>query len=83
MFNRIYEFKLKPTNAQVVTFEEWLEQCRRVYNYSLAERKDWVNSRKCQINACSIIFSPNAVSSEGCISRKYPPQAQVRPVPSA
>lgn len=54
MFNLIYEFKLKPTSAQVVTFEEWLEQCRRVYNYALCERKDWVNSRKCQINACSI-----------------------------
>jgi len=54
MFNLIYEFKLKPTSAQVVTFEEWLEQCRRVYNYALCERKDWANSRKCQINACSI-----------------------------
>ena len=32
----------------------WLEQCRRVYNYALAERKDWINSRKCPVNACSI-----------------------------
>jgi len=32
----------------------WLEQCRRVYNYALAERKDWINSRKCPLNACSI-----------------------------
>ncbi len=32
----------------------WLEQCRRVYNYALAERKDWINSRKCLVNACSI-----------------------------
>ncbi|WYL97213.2 MAG: transposase [Gloeotrichia echinulata IR180] len=32
----------------------WLEQCRRVYNYALAERKDWINSRTCAINACSI-----------------------------
>ncbi|MEQ8753414.1 MAG: transposase [Coleofasciculus sp. G1-WW12-02] len=54
MFNLIYEFKLKPTGAQIATFEEWLEQCRRVYNYALSERKDWVNSRKCPINACSI-----------------------------
>lgn len=33
---------------------DWLEQCRRVYNYALAERKDWISSRKCPINACSI-----------------------------
>ena len=32
----------------------WMEQCRRVYNYALAERKDWSNSRKCAVNACSI-----------------------------
>ncbi len=33
---------------------EWMEQCRRVYNYALAERKDWMNSRRCQLNACSL-----------------------------
>lgn len=54
MFNLTYEFKLKPTVAQVTIFEDWLEQCRRVYNWALAERKDWFKSRSCQINACSI-----------------------------
>ena len=54
MFNLTYEFKLKPTVAQVTIFEDWLEQCRRVYNWALAERKDWFRSRSCQINACSI-----------------------------
>ncbi|MEQ8754824.1 MAG: helix-turn-helix domain-containing protein, partial [Coleofasciculus sp. G1-WW12-02] len=54
MFTLIYEFKLKPTSAQITIFEEWLEQCRRVYNYALTERKNWVNSRKCPVNACSI-----------------------------
>jgi len=54
VFNLIYEFKLKPTRTQVILFEEWLEQCRRVYNYALRERKDWANSRKSPINACSI-----------------------------
>ncbi len=33
---------------------EWMEQCRRVYNSALRERKDWMNSRKCQVNACSL-----------------------------
>ncbi len=54
MFNLIYEFKLKPTSAQISLFEDWLEQCRRIYNYALAERKDWFKSRSCSRNACSL-----------------------------
>ena len=54
VFSLTYEYKLKPTSAQVARFEDWLEQCRRVYNYALAERKDWFKSRSCQINACSL-----------------------------
>jgi putative transposase len=54
LFTLTYEFKLKPTSAQVAIFENWLEQCRRVYNYALAERKDWFKSRSCQINVCSL-----------------------------
>lgn len=54
MITRTYEFKLKPTLSQISTFESWLIACRQVYNYALAERKAWVNSRKCEINACSI-----------------------------
>ena len=34
----------------------YLEICRKVYNYALAERKDWINSRKCMVNACSIRY---------------------------
>ncbi|MCC3406600.1 MAG: transposase [Microcoleus sp. PH2017_10_PVI_O_A] len=54
MLNLTYEYKLKPTAKQLAIFENWLEQCRRVYNYALAERKDWFKSRSCQVNACSI-----------------------------
>jgi len=53
VFSLTLEFKLKPTVAQIAVFEDWLEQCRKVYNYALKERKDWYNSRKCQINSCS------------------------------
>ena len=49
-----YEYKLEPTSKQSQAFEQWLEICRKVYNYALRERKDWVNSRKCQVNACSL-----------------------------
>ncbi|MBD2303644.1 RNA-guided endonuclease TnpB family protein [Nostoc sp. FACHB-190] len=54
MFHLTYEFKLKPTQNQIAIFEDWLEQCRRVYNYALCERKDWIKSRSCRINACSL-----------------------------
>jgi len=54
VFHLTYEFKLKPTPAQIAILEDWLEQCRRVYNYALAERKHWFQSRSCQVNACSV-----------------------------
>lgn len=54
MFSLTFEYKLKPTSNQIAIFENWLEQCRRVYNFTLAERKDWFKSRSCQINACSL-----------------------------
>ncbi len=54
MLNLTYEYKLIPTNAQRETFDQWLNICRKVYNFALRERKDWINSRKCDINSCSI-----------------------------
>ena len=54
MLNWTYEYKLKPKAKQIAIFENWLEQCRQVYNYALTERKDWYRSRSCRVNACSI-----------------------------
>lgn len=54
MLTLSYEFKLEPTQSQASTIDGGLEVCRKVYNHALAERKAWVNSRKCSINACSI-----------------------------
>ncbi|WP_353812972.1 MULTISPECIES: helix-turn-helix domain-containing protein [unclassified Moorena] len=67
MFNLTYEFKLKPTKQQSKIFEDWLEQCRKVYNYGLAERKDWYKSRSCQINACSV-RSEYIIPTDACAS---------------
>ena len=50
-----YEFKLKPTKQQVVQIERDLETCRQVWNYALRERKDWITSRKCPVNSCSLV----------------------------
>ena len=54
MLNLTYEYRIYPTANQSSKMEEWLETCKRVYNYALAERRDWIQSRKCPINACSI-----------------------------
>nr|WP_238718495.1 transposase [Petrachloros mirabilis] len=49
-----WEFKLEPTVDQVSEIEDILEVCRNVWNFALRERKDWLDSRKCLVNACSI-----------------------------
>ena len=55
MLNLTYEYKLKPTAEQVQEIERTLGICRQVWNYALRERRDWLNSRKCRIDACSIV----------------------------
>lgn len=50
-----YEYKLIPSAQQIKTFDAWLSTCKKVYNYALRERKDWVNSRKSAVNSCSIV----------------------------
>ena len=54
MLNLNYCYRIYPDVAQEKELLEWLEICRGVYNYGLAERKEWINSRKCRVNACSI-----------------------------
>lgn len=54
MLNITYEYKLEPTTEQALSMNQWLETCRKVYNYALTERRDWIKSRKCDVNACHI-----------------------------
>ena len=54
MLNLNYCYRIYPDANQEQTLLDWLNVCRRVYNYALAERKDWINSRHCTVNACSI-----------------------------
>jgi len=49
-----YEYKLKPTKEQIAKIEHILTVCQKVWNFALRERKDWVNSRKCRVDACSL-----------------------------
>lgn len=54
MITMTYDYKLKPNKSQAQIIEMYLEVCKKVYNYALQERKDWINSRKSFVNACSI-----------------------------
>ncbi len=54
MITLTYEYKLKPTKQQAEQIDHDLEVCRKVWNYALRERKDWIASRKCPANACSV-----------------------------
>lgn len=54
MINLTYEYRLYPDAQQTELMTQWLETCRKVYNYALRERRDWIKSRKCDINACSL-----------------------------
>ncbi len=49
-----YEYRVEPSSDQSQRMLDWLETCRCAYNYALKERKDWINSRKSALNACSI-----------------------------
>ncbi|WP_255348878.1 transposase [Lyngbya sp. PCC 8106] len=49
-----YQYRVYPSKNQEVRMISWLEMCRGVYNYALRERKDWIKSRKCDINCCSL-----------------------------
>lgn len=54
MLTLTYEYKTIPTDEQIQLIEHTLIVCRKVWNFALRERKDWLNSRKCPVNACSI-----------------------------
>ena len=49
-----YTYRLYPDSNQIELLNEWLETCRVSYNYALRELKDWIASRKCPIDRCSL-----------------------------
>jgi putative transposase len=71
MLSLTYEYRIYPSADQEATMLNWLEHCRRVFNFGLRERKDWIRSRKCDINACSI-------HSEYIISADAPKPTYIR-----
>ena len=55
MLTMTYEYKLEPNPLQIAIIEDTLDVCRSVWNFALRQRKDWIQSRKSPINACSIV----------------------------
>ncbi len=49
-----YAYRIYPDLHQSAMMLEWLETSRQVYNRALRELKDWINSRKCLADRCSI-----------------------------
>ena len=49
-----YSYRIYPDLEQELQMLHWLETCRKVYNYAVGERKDWINSRKCPVNVCRL-----------------------------
>lgn len=54
MFTMNYQYRVYPSKSQEARMMSWIEMCRGVYKYALRERKDWIKSRKCDINYWSI-----------------------------
>ncbi len=54
MITLTHEYKLIPDKTQIEVVETTLSICRSVWNFALRERKDWLSSRKCAVNACSL-----------------------------
>ena len=54
MLTMNYTYRIYPDAVQQAELRSWLETCRSVYNYALRELKDWIASRKCPIDRCSL-----------------------------
>ncbi len=53
--NISHQYKLLPTHAQKIQMSRWLDMLRHQYNFLLADRFDWWQSNRCDINACPLI----------------------------
>ncbi|MEN9223615.1 MAG: transposase, partial [Thermostichus sp. BF3_bins_97] len=54
MLTTNYTYRIYPDALQQAELRSWLETCRGVYNYALRQLKDWIASRKCPIDRCSL-----------------------------
>ena len=50
-----YHYRIYPNTIQQSQLSGWMETCRVAYNYGLREIKDWLGSRKCAVDRCSLV----------------------------
>ena len=50
-----YAYRIYPIAEQQELMLDWLETCRHLYNRCLRDLKDWIASRKCSLDSCSMI----------------------------
>lgn len=50
-----YQYKLKPNTKQKAVINNWLELLRKQYNYRVAERFNWYEKNRCDLNSCSVV----------------------------
>lgn len=50
-----HQYRLRLSRQQQATIDQWLELCRRQYNYRLAERFNWYEQNRCDVNACLLV----------------------------
>ena len=50
-----YQYRLRLTKQQQATVDKWIELCRSQYNYRLAERFNWWEQNRCDVNTCPLV----------------------------
>ena len=50
-----YRYRIYPNITQESQLSGWMETCRIAYNYGLRQIKDWLGSRKCAVDRCSLV----------------------------
>ncbi len=62
MLTLTHRYRIYPDSLQEQRIIEWMEICRKAFNYALREIKDWCLARKCLVDRCSLekeyILSP-------------------------
>ncbi len=49
-----YKYRLQPDNCQNAIMIQWLNLCRRQYNFRLSERLNWYEATRTPVNSCPL-----------------------------
>ncbi len=54
MLTMHYTYRICPDATPQAQLLEWLATCRGGYHYALRQLKDWLASRRCWVDRCSL-----------------------------